>query len=65
MRQVEAAEEGTAAERAEAGVRAAEALDHVLTMQGVLHGNGAAALIPTAEALCKVRHPAESQPVCE
>ena len=54
MRQVEAAEEGTAAERAEAGVRAAEALDHVLTMQGVLHGNGAA-------ALCKARNQVASE----
>ena len=61
MRQVEAAEEGTAAERAEAGVRAAEALDHVLAMQGVLHGNGAAALIPTAEALCKARNQVASE----
>ena len=34
---------------------AAEALEHVLTMQGVLHGDGAASLIPTAEALCKAR----------
>ena len=55
MRQAEAVEVGTAAERAEAGAGAAEALDHVLTMQGVLHGDGAAALIPTAEALCKAR----------
>ena len=61
MRQAEAAEEGTAAERAEAGVRAAEALDHVLAMQGVLHGNGAAALIPTAEALCKARNQVASE----
>ena len=60
-RQAEAVEEGTAAERAEAGVRAAEALDHVLAMQGVLHGNGAAALIPTAEALCKARNQVASE----
>lgn len=36
----------------------AEAADdyaHVLAMQSVLHGEGAAALVPTCEALCKAR----------